>query len=126
MTSMQRSPATGSTRGAVPPGRRPLTFAWISVALIPVAFIAAMFIGEGLFAVQGYEPEPDAFPPLGVAVRAALPAGLVMIAPAIAAVVFGFRAHRHGTTNGIVPGVIGVVVVAYGVLANTLPWLLAM
>jgi hypothetical protein len=77
-----------------------------------VGFVVAMFIGDGLLMVQGYEPEPGEFPPLGVALRAALPAGLVMIAPAVAAVVFGFRAHRHGTPAGIVPAVMGIVVVA--------------
>jgi hypothetical protein len=125
MTSIQRSPASGGSGGAVPTGRRPLQLAWISVVLIPVAFIAAMFIGEGLLTVQGYDQEPGEFPPLGAALRAALPAGLVMMAPAIAAVVFGFRAHRHGTPNGIIPAVIGIVVVAYGLVANTVPWLLA-
>ena len=124
MTSMQRSPATGRTGGAAPDGRRPLKFAWISVALIPVAFIAAMFIGEGLLTLQGFDPEAEEFPPLGVALRAAIPAGLVMIAPAVAAVVFGFRARKRGAGTGIVPAVIGIVVIAYGLVANTLPWLL--
>ena len=125
MTPIQRSPVSGGSGGAVPKGRRPLQLAWISVVLIPVAFIAAMFIGEGLLTVQGYDPEPGQFPPLGVALRAALPAGLVMMAPAVAAVVFGYRAHRHGTPTGVIPAVIGIVVVAYGLVANTLPWLLA-
>jgi len=126
MTSSQRSPATGSVGGAISAGRRPLRFAWISVGLIPVAFIVAMFIGDGLLTVQGYESEPDEFPPLGVALRAALPAGLVMMAPAATAVVFGVRAHRDGTPAGIIPALVGIVVVAYGLVANTLPWLLAM
>ena len=125
VTSMQRSPATGRTGGTAPTGRRSLQLAWISVVLIPVAFIAAMFIGEGLLTVQGYDPEAGQFPPLGVALRAALPAGLVMMAPAVAAVVFGLRAHRHGAPVGIIPAVVGIVVVAYGLVANTLPWLLA-
>ena len=56
MTSMPRSPATGSTGGADLEGRRLLQFAWISVALTPVAFVAAMVIGEGLLTLQGYDP----------------------------------------------------------------------
>ena len=124
MTSMQRSPATGSTGGADPEGRRLLQFAWISVALTPVAFVAAMFIGEGLLTLQGYDPDPGEFPPLGVIVRAAIPAGLLMIAPAVAAVVFGLRARRRGADTGIAPAVIGIVVIAYGIIANTLPLLL--
>ena len=124
MTSMQRSSATGRTGGTAPTGRRSLQLAWISVVL-PVAFIAAMFIGEALLTVQGYDPEAGKFPPVGVALLAALPAGLVMMAPAAAAVVVGLRAHRHGAPAGIIPAVVGIVVVAYGLVANTLPWLLA-
>ena len=124
MTSMQRSPAADSTPGAVPPGRRPLTFAWIAVALIPVAFIAAMFVGEGLISLQGYESGAEQFPPVGATLLAAIPAVLVMIAPAVVAVGFGFRARNRGAATGIVPAVIGIVVIAYAIVANTLPRLL--
>jgi hypothetical protein len=102
--SMQRSPATDNAAGAARRGRRALRLAWVSVALIPVGFVAAMFIGEGLLSAQGFESEAEEFPPLGVTLRAAVPAGLVMIAPALAAVVFGFRAaqprRRHGRRSG--------------------------
>ena len=83
-----------------------------------------MFIGEGLISLQGFESGTDEFPPLGVTLLAAIPAGLVMIAPAVAAVVLGFAARRHGAAPGIIPAVIGIVVVAYGILANSLPRLL--
>jgi len=122
--SVQRSPAAGRTDSAYAKGKRLLRFAWIAIALIPVAFVAAMVIGEGLFALQGFESGTDEFPPLGVTLLAAIPAGLVMIAPAVAAVVFGFAARRHGSAPGIIPAVIGIVVVAYGILANSLPRLL--
>jgi hypothetical protein len=91
-----------------------------------VAFIAAMFIGDGLISLQGYEPGAEQFPPLGATLLAALPAVVVMIAPAVAAVVFGFRARRRGAGTGIAPAVIGMVVIAYAIVANTLPRLLGM
>ena len=124
MTSMQGSASTGSTGSPAQGGKRALHIAWISVALIPVAFVAAMFVGEGLLTLQGYEPEPGEFPPLGTALRAALPAGLLMMAPAVTAVVFGFRAHRRGMPTAVIPAVIGILVVVYGIVANTVSWLL--
>jgi hypothetical protein len=83
-----------------------------------------MFIGEGLISLQGFKSGADEFPPLGSTLLAAIPAGLVMIAPAVAAVVLGFAARRHGAASGIIPAVIGIVVVAYGILADSLPRLL--
>jgi hypothetical protein len=121
---MQRSSATGNTGGSTRDSRRSLKFAWISVALIPVAFVAAMFIGEGLLSLQGFESGAEEFPPLGVTLLAAIPALLVMVAPAVAAVVFGFRARQRGAGTGIIPAVIGIVVIAYGIVANTLPRIL--
>ena len=44
-----------------------------------------------------------------------------MIAPAVAALVLGFRARRHGSALGIVPAVVGIVVIVYGIIANSLP-----
>ena len=126
MMSAPRSPATGRTDSASAKGKRLLRFAWIAVALVPVAFVAALFIGEGLISLQGFESGAEEFPPLGVMLLAGIPAGLVMIAPAVAAVVLGFRARRRGAAAGIIPAVIGIVVVAYGILANLLQRLLGM
>jgi hypothetical protein len=91
-----------------------------------LAFIAAMFIGEGLISVQGYASGAAESPPLGVSLLAAIPAGLVMIAPAVAAVVFGLRARRRGAGTGVAPAAIGIAVIAYAIVANTLPRLLVM
>jgi hypothetical protein len=49
-----------------------------------------------------------------------------MSTPAVAAVVFGVRACRHGASTGIIPAVIGILVVVYGILANSLPRILRM
>lgn len=91
MMFRQSSPAAVISRGDPAKGKRLLRLAWISVALILVTFVAAMLIGEGLISLQGYESGADQLPPLGVTLLAAIPAGLVMSTPAVAAVVFGFR-----------------------------------
>ena len=124
MTSMQRRPVTGITGGHAPEDRRTLRLAWISVGLIPVAVIAAMFIGEGLLSLRGFESGAQEFPPLGATLGAAIPAGRVMIAPAVSAVVFSFRARKRGAGTGIAAAVIGIVVITYVILANTLARLL--
>lgn len=105
-------------------GRRSLHRAWISVAVIPVAFVAAMFIGEGLLSMQGYESYGAELPPIGVVMLASLPAMLVMIAPDLFAIWFGFQARRHGTRNGIFPAAIGIILATFAVLTNILPLLL--
>ena len=97
MMSVQRSPATGGTDSASAKGKR----------------LSASSPGRTV-------------PPLGVTLHAAIPAGLVMIAPAVAAVVLGFRARRHGAAPGNIPAVIGIVVVVYGIAANLLQRLLSM
>ena len=96
MMSVQRSPATGGTDSASAKGKR----------------LSASSPGRTV-------------PPLGVTLHAAIPA-LVMIAPAVAAVVLGFRARRHGAAPGNIPAVIGIVVVVYGIAANLLQRLLSM
>lgn len=121
--------STGSTSTPVPAApfaaRRSLHLAWASVALIPVAFIAAFVLGDWLFSLQGYDAGADRSAPLEVVLLAGIPAVLIMVAPGIAAVWLGLRARRLGIPSGIVPAVIGVAAAAFGLLANTLPWLLS-
>jgi hypothetical protein len=100
-----------------------LRFAWISVAAIPVAFVAAMLLGEYLLMVQGYESS-QTHVPLGVVLRAGVPAILVLIAPPVAAVWFGLRSRRLGSAAGLTPALIGAVVAGATVLLNGLPLLL--
>jgi hypothetical protein len=38
------------------PAERDLHLAWWSVAAVPVAFVLAMFAGEGLISMLGYDP----------------------------------------------------------------------
>jgi len=102
-------------------GRRALRAAWISVAAMPVAFVLAMVLGDSLLSLQGYDSGSEQPAPLGVILLAGLPALLVLIAPTIPAILFGFRASRLGRPNGIVPAVIGIVVAAWSLLGNLLP-----
>jgi hypothetical protein len=68
------------------------------------AFIAAMFIGEGLISSQGFETGTEDFPPLGAALMAAIPAGLVMIAPAVTAIVFGGKRSSTRSVHRVATG----------------------
>jgi hypothetical protein len=100
-----------------------LRLAWVSVALIPVAFVAAMLLGESLLMLQGDESsQPDI--PLGVVLRAGVPAVLLLIAPTAAAIWFGLRARRLGLAAGLTPASIGAVVAVTSILLNGLPLLL--
>ena len=122
MTDRQRGPATAiPAPRASAHGRRLLGLAWLSVGLIPVMFFVGMVVGDGLFALQGVEVEADQFPPIDATLAAGIPAVLIMITPAISAIVLGLRARRGGVGSGIIPAVLGVLYVAYAIIANALP-----
>src|SRR5512132_3580230 len=89
--------------------RRSLRLAWISVAVLPLAFVGAMLIGDGLLTLQGYQ-SGDSEIPIGVVLRAGVPAVLVLIAPTIPAIWFGLRARQLGIPAGVVPALVGLVV----------------
>lgn len=106
--------------GVLAPARRLLRLAWVSTALIPVGFVIAMVVGEGLLSLQGYDSGAETVPTAGVALLAVGPAVVILVLPAVAAIIFGLRARRRGARNGIVPAVIGIVLVAYALLSNLL------
>lgn len=118
-------PADSTSTPAAPAGRRSLRAAWISVALIPVAFVAAFVLGEWLYSVQGYETGGDGTAPIEVVLLAGIPAVLIMIAPGVAAGWLGLRARRQGIPGGLIPAVIGILAAAFGLLTNALPLLLS-
>jgi hypothetical protein len=95
--------------------------AWVAVALLPVALVLAMVVGEGLISVLGYQSGSQEPVPVGPALLAGVPALLILIAPGLAAVHYGRRGRRAGRREAIVPawigGVTAVVVVAQNVLA---------
>ncbi|TFC47100.1 hypothetical protein E3T26_09450 [Cryobacterium sp. TMT1-21] len=98
-------------------------YAWICVAVLPVSFVAAMILGDALLSLQGYDSGTESPIPIGVLLLAGIPAVLVLIAPTVPAMWFGFRARRLGASSGLIPAVIGATVLAFGVLTNTLPLL---
>jgi hypothetical protein len=99
-------------------------WAWICLVFVPPAFLAGMLIGEGLISLQGFDPAGVPVPPSGPVLLAAIPGVLVIVAPAVVALVFGLRANRAGVRRGLVPAVIGIVVVGYVVITNVLSWIL--
>ena len=102
------------------PARRSLRRAWISVAILPLASVGAMILGDGLLTLQGYQSGDSEIPP-GVALMAGIPAVLVLIAPTIPAIGFGLRARRLGIPAGAIPALVGLVVAAMSILLNALP-----
>lgn len=105
---------TGSSPpvGAGPQGRR----AWIAVALIPVAFVLAMVVGEGLVSALGYRGVDE--PPWWVVGVVGGSMTLMILAPALAALVYGRRARREGYGPGLVTERIGIVMAVYVVLTS--------
>lgn len=115
--------ATGSVDArAQPPkaARRNLRLAWVSLALLPVSFVLAMVLGEGLAALQGYNGGSDEEMPITVALRTGLPALLVLIAPGVAATYFGLRARGQGQPAGLAPAIVGAVWVLISIALNLL------
>jgi hypothetical protein len=78
-------------------------------------------VGEGLISALGYPSGSQEPVPVGPVLLAGVPALLILVAPGVAAVHYGRRAHRAGRGEAIVPawigGVAAVVVMALNVLA---------
>lgn len=91
--------------------------AWIGVAFIPVGFVLAFVVGEGLYSALGYDAGA-ANEPLWVLLLVALVALPLFLAPCAAAVVYGRRAQRSGDRRGLPPYVIGGVVGAWLLLTT--------
>jgi hypothetical protein len=100
--------------------RRSLRLAWTSVAILPLAYFGAMFLGDWLLTLQGYQ-SGDSEIPSGVALKVGFPALLILIAPTVPAIGFGLRARRLGITAGAIPALVWLVVAAMSILLNALP-----
>ena len=94
-----------------------LTYAWLSVVLIPGFFILAFVVGEGLYALLGYEPGIGESP-IWADLVAGIPAIIVFLVPCVSAVVFGQRAVREGRRSGLVPLTLGALVGLWMLGAN--------
>ena len=81
--------------------------AWWSLALYPVAFVAAFVIGEGLISLLTDDAANPAFWQVLVA---ATPALLVFVIPGILSVTQGRKAMRLGRRDGMVPAIIGAII----------------
>ena len=99
--------------------------AWVSVASLPIAFVMAMLTGEGLLAMMGYGSGDGTMVPIGVVLIAGVPALLLLVAPAVTAVLCGRRAVRAGRTAGRVPATIGGAIGLLALILNVLPFVVA-
>ena len=97
---------------------------WIAVGLIPVAFVLAFAVGEGLYALLGYKPE-DASEPLWVALVAGVPAIVLFLVPCTAAVWYGNKARADAHRRALLPMAIGAVLGLWMVVMNTVSLLAA-
>jgi hypothetical protein len=106
-----------------PPSRaadRPYRWAWLSLLLYPVSFVAAFVVGEGLGTLldERSPGPPSAWENLG----AAVPALVVFAIPGALAVLFGRRAVRLGRPDGRAPAIVGVVLALAFAGTNLLAW----
>jgi hypothetical protein len=109
-----------STHVQQPTGAHHLSrWAWIAVACIPLAFVLAMAVGEGLFAMQGYD-SGDEDAPAGAIALAGGAGILVFAVPCVAAWLLGRRAVAAGETRGSTPALVGAIVGAVFLLMNLL------
>ena len=94
---------TGLRVGPSNPATRDLCRAWVAVALLPLALVVAMVVGEGLITMLGYESGAEDPIPVGPALLVSIPALLILIAPGIAAVFFSRCAYRADRRDANVP-----------------------
>ena len=111
---------TRTTSGAGADRRK----AWWSLALLPVGFVAAFVVGEGLLALYGQEPHADQMPPWWAVMGAGVPALVVFAVPMLVTLHFGRRAVAAGDDRARVPMTIAVVITVVFMLQNAVAFLL--
>ncbi|MDN3028456.1 hypothetical protein [Streptomyces sp. S.PB5] len=106
--------APGSTKA-----RRDVRRAWLWLLMLLPAFVLAVLVGDWLLSLQGYD-NSDETVPLGATVLAGGPALLVLVAPAIAALLYGLRARRHDQPAGLTPALVGGIAASALVVLNVI------
>lgn len=105
------------------PASVPTRRAWFSLLGFVPSFGLSFLVGEGLVTAFGYEVGGDQ-PPWPVIVAATVPALVVFVLPALAAIHFGRQAQRLGDGRARIPMTLAVIIAAGFVLTNVLAPLL--
>jgi hypothetical protein len=86
-------------------------------ALLPVSFLAAMLLGDWLLVMAGYSSGEQNIP-ASVALKAGLPAVVVLVAPLVAAAWCGRRAQARGHPAGRALFLTAAIVAAESIVLN--------
>jgi hypothetical protein len=70
------------------------------------------------FSLLGYTTGSIEVAPLGIRALVGVPATLIGLSPGAMALLYGMRARRGGLARGLVPAVIGALVVLYWILVT--------
>lgn len=91
-----------------------IAVAWLCLLALPVAWVAAFIVLNGLTSVMGYDIWNDPAPPLWPGIVALVPTILVASVPVIVSTSRARRAGRGGDNRGWVPaGILLVITVSY-------------
>ncbi|MDC2954794.1 hypothetical protein [Streptomyces gilvifuscus] len=113
--SSRRGP--GPLAPGSPKARRDVRRAWLWLLMLLPAMVLAVLVGDWLLRLQGHDDGYDTVP-LGATLLAGGVALLVLIAPGIAALLFGLRARRHGAAAGLAPALAGGIAAVGLVVLN--------
>lgn len=111
-------PLTSSHRPHDP--RHDVQSAWLSLLLVPIAFLGAFAVGEGLMSAMGYRVGFDT-PPYWAGLLATTPALLVFAVPAVVGTHFARRAGRGGHRAGWIPAGIMIALTVFFTVLNFVP-----
>lgn len=97
-------------------GRHDVRNAWLSVLLLPVAFVASFWAANGLMTLLGYAGDQRV--PAATAALVAVPAVILVAVPAAVSAWFARRAARLGDTRGWLPAALLITVTVVFALQN--------
>jgi len=105
--------------------RRAIRLAWISLGLLPISFGGAMIVGDWLLAVQGYQSGAEDIATTA-ALKAGLPAVLVLLTPTASAAWFALAAKKLGHPGWKAPMITAAVLAAVSIVLNLVQVLVAL